>query len=150
MDRSDRWGLRRARDLAGYPAGARHECASVQLLRSHPEPLAGAHDPELVEYLVGSHHGRGRPFMPVIDDPGAGQLNTYFEALGWELHLEGPHRLERLGSGWTELYWRLVRRYGWWGLAYLETLLRLADHRRSELKQESTEWIQVAKLPSLV
>ena len=150
MDRSDRWGLRRARDLAGYPAGARHECASVQLLRSHPELLAGAHDPELVEYLVGSHHGRGRPFMPVIDDPGAGQLNTYFEALGWELHLEGPHRLERLGSGWTELYWRLVRRYGWWGLAYLETLLRLADHRRSELEQESTEWIQVAKLPSLV
>lgn len=132
LDAGDRRAVAGARDRAGYPRGGRHECASVQLLRAHPELLAGAHDPELVEHLVGSHHGRGRPFLPVVADPGAATLDAGFDVLGQHLRLRGPHGLERLDSGWPERFARLQRRYGWWGLAYLETLLRLADHRRSE------------------
>ena len=41
-----------------------------------------------------------------------------------------------LGSGWANLFVSQNRTYGPWLLAYLEAILRLADHRRSELEIE--------------
>ena len=92
--------------------------------------LAGAADPELVLYLIASHHGYARPFAPIVDDPKPENVTVQWN--GKARSASSRTGLERLESGVAERFWRLVRRYGWWGLAYLEALLRLADHRASD------------------
>lgn len=127
---TDRRSIAEARKQASYPKGGRHECYSVAMAERNNTLLAKASDKDLVIYLVGSHHGRGRPFMPAIED--SGMTNIKFRFLDQEIEFEGKHDLEKLGNDWTERFWRLIRQYGYWGLAYLETLVRLADHKRSE------------------
>lgn len=135
MVANDKYAIRIARERAGYPRGGRHECYSVAMLKRYPALLKSAHDEDLVLYLIGAHHGRGRPFMPAIEDNGI--RRAIFNFGGSSLQFTGQHGLEQLGSGWAELFWKLVRRYGYWGLAYLETIVRLADHRQSEREMEN-------------
>jgi len=125
---------RRARERAGYPAGGRHELLSVRLAESDPRILAQANDAELVLHLIASHHGRCRPFAPVIEDPQP--LDVDLDFAGRRLCANSETLLERLDSGVAERFWNLTRRYGWWGLAYLEAIHILADHRRSEAEQQ--------------
>lgn len=127
---NDRPAVRLARERAGYPEGARHECYSVAIAIRNERLLAAASDKDLVLHLIGAHHGRGRPFPPAVEDEGTRPLS--FRFAGEDIKFAGTHSMEGLDSGWAERYWRLIRRYGYWGLAYLETLVRLADHRRSE------------------
>jgi len=122
-----------ARDTAGLPAGARHECWSVRLAEAHPA-LADAHDPELVRWLIGTHHGFGRPMFPPVRDAAEGEITLPAEVAGPGERVAAPvnHGLQRIDSGWCELFARLKARYGVWGLAYLEAVVRLADHRVSD------------------
>jgi CRISPR-associated endonuclease/helicase Cas3 len=143
MNPRDRAVIRRARERAGYPNGARHECLSVALLAANQNVRKQASDFELMLHLIGTHHGRGRPFVPVVvdDQPEATSIVLTDQALqppgngnsnGILLRASSRHELERLDSGWTDRFWKTVRRYGWWGIALLETILQLADHRCSE------------------
>jgi CRISPR-associated endonuclease/helicase Cas3 len=122
--------IERARKMAGYPKGARHELMSAVLLAPHAED-AGDVDFELLLHLVESHHGRCRPFAPVVEDAEPVEVGCG----SWRARSD--HGLERVGSGVSERFWRLTSRYGWYGLAYLEAVLRLADQRESEAEQNA-------------
>jgi CRISPR-associated endonuclease/helicase Cas3 len=141
---------RAARRRAGWPSKARHEALSVLMAADNPPVLEGcdAEERDLLLYLIGVHHGHGRPFWDIIinDDvrqrESAPNVECVIDAKNVRIDNDHSDRLfrpelalARIGSGWADRFWQLVRRYGYWGLAYLETLLVLADHRQS--KQES-------------
>ena len=109
-----------AREKVGLPPRWRHEALSVRFASAHPR-LAEARDPDLVLWLVGTHHGFGRPLFPHADP------------------LEAPPEVgpQSLAFNWRALDWPalaevLKARYGAWELARMEAVLRLADHRASE------------------
>jgi CRISPR-associated endonuclease/helicase Cas3 len=134
-----------ARERSGYPRGGRHELLSVRLAESRLDRLPLDCDRDLFIYLIASHHGHCRPLAPVVDDSKPEPVPA-FEHLGETFAAASTAtRLHYLDSGVAERFWKLVRRYGWWGLAYLEAILRLADHRRSEYEQENQEKSDVAR-----
>ena len=98
--------------------GFRHESESMvkaqdeDEVRNHPQR-------DLILHLIASHHGRGHPYFESrAFDPSARDAK--------EINLECMKRFERLQREW-----------GWWGLAWLETLLRRADAIASA-KEEDT------------
>lgn len=91
---------------SGLPEGFRHELRSLSMLTD------GEKD-DLVLHLIAAHHGRCRPFAPFVDDP---------------MESRPAHHLD---AGVADRYWKLTRRFGWWGLAYLEAILRLGDWQAS-------------------
>lgn len=126
---------RRAREESGLPDRWRHEALSVRLAMANRR-LAEAHDPELVLWLVGVHHGHGRPFFP-HGDPEDAERRSFPDLIGLPRELppgRGPQSLafDHGGLDWPSLFARLAARYGVWELARLEAILRLADHRASE------------------
>lgn len=132
--------LLRRRELAAsarYPAGTRHEMTGVSLIDGRPDVLDAATDPDLVLHLIASHHGWARPFAPVVRRKTGGTFEARCGGRTWS----GPlgDDLAGIGSGVAERFWRCTRRYGWYGLAYLEAVLRLADHRASQAEQTRTE-----------
>lgn len=126
-------GERRAVQVrSGWPLGMRHEAISVALLadfaKREPAVFEGV-DADLVLHLVGTHHGYGRPLHPPVTDDtpvhvtvsfpgsGSGSVVSADAVLDWEQ----PKRFAQLS-----------RRYGRWGLALLESIVRLADMAVSE------------------
>jgi CRISPR-associated endonuclease/helicase Cas3 len=102
-------GRMRSVDLSSY----RHEYGSLLDLCKLPEFADQPDDvKELVLHLVAAHHGRGRPHFPQpeVFDPKHPQREA--DALSREV----PRRFARL-----------QRKYGRWGLAWLESLVRAAD-----------------------
>lgn len=127
-----------ARKRAGLPDGWRHEALSVRMAMAHPL-FTDAHDPTLVLWLIGTHHGLGRPFFGFADpnEEAAGHdLSACLDVVKWRVGAgPGPQSLafDYKGVDWAMMFQRLMQRYGIWELARMETILRLADHRASDL-----------------
>ena len=119
--------------LFGYPHGARHEFVSVRLFER--SGLQGSDEAifDLAKLLIGTHHGFGRPFPPIDHDTNPIDVTRIRD--GREIVVSSNHRLHLLDSGWVDLFWNVVRRLGWWGLAYLEALLVTADRTVSAREQ---------------
>jgi CRISPR-associated endonuclease/helicase Cas3 len=111
---------RGAWERSGLPSNWRHEALSVRLARTNPS-FATAHDPDLVLWLIGVHHGFGRPLFP-HNDPQEAADRPGPQSLAFDFN----------GRDWAQLFEELRDRYGSWGLARLEAFVRLADHRASE------------------
>ena len=134
IDWGDWESMKKASTASGMPSGFRHEFLSVAMLQNEKHMLEKAIDKELVLYLVGTHHGRGRPWPdPVLDDAPTQVEFSYQEH---DFNSSSHYNLFSVEAEWPELFWRLIRRYGWWHLAFLEAVLRLADRLRSKEEAE--------------
>ena len=136
----------------------RHEIASALALLAHEEWSRSA---DLVAYLIAAHHGKVRlnlralprerapseddragtrfargvwegdelsPLFVGADEQWAGgRLNLSVMELGWD---------EATGESWTERTRDLLTRFGPFRLAWMETLVRLADWRASSKERE--------------
>lgn len=117
------------------PKFFRHEALSVALAKQHPSVMALApDDQDLVLWLIGTHHGHGRPFFPPCAELSSDNMTTLtFDAVQMSSYAQdSPIRLDQ---GWFELAKRVQRRFGPWELARLEAIMRLADHTASAEEQ---------------
>jgi len=91
----------------------RHELGSLLDMAGHPEAEAQEEDVlELARHLVAAHHGRARPHFPANEqrDPEHPTIAAEKESTSTALRFAA-----------------LQSRFGRWGLAYLESILRAAD-----------------------
>ena len=116
------------RHESALPSGWRHEVLSTvmagALLEGEPPEVR-----DLALWLIATHHGRGRLFFDDVRataSPAGEHL-----VLGDVVTRAAGVTPVALMSQHAERGERLARRYGAYGLAYLETILRLADHRAS-------------------
>jgi CRISPR-associated endonuclease Cas3-HD len=114
------------------PSGFRHEVVSVGLLDHYCWDI-DAEDLGLIRYLVAVHHGYGRPFFPTVVDETPPALDV--RSMGGQFvesavreQWRQEHRVE---AGQGMRFWQMNRRFGWWGVTWLEAIVRLADWNAS-------------------
>ena len=143
-----------ARLRSGYPGGGYlHAVQSVAMLQARRDDLSRRlqkaevskeADLDLVLHLVASHHGECRPFAPALIDASPVDVsldNHECEKFGRIdfAATSSKNDLHHLDSPLADRFWGLVAKYGWLELCWLESILRLADHRASEEEQRNDE-----------
>ncbi len=124
MPRS-RWST--ARIAAGWPRGGRHEDLSARLVRHWMVTGRDHLDPshaDLLIHLIISHHGSGRPIVPPAIDESTATVSSSIEGFPAEASAD----LSIVDWNQPSRFRRLNDRFGPWGLALLETIVRQADH----------------------
>ncbi len=119
----------RDRMRAGWPRGGRHEELSRRLLACYLDTHMVEWDADLVVHLVVSHHGYGRPLVPAVRDAAPTAVSATVD--GAVLTARGD--LSEVDWGQPARFRRCCERYGYWGLALLEAIVRQADHQVSKV-----------------
>jgi CRISPR-associated endonuclease/helicase Cas3 len=134
----------------------RHELASMLVwLAQHDDPARPDAQIDLIAYLIAAHHGKVRTSLRAMPDEKPPPEGGRFARGVWEgdvlptLAFDGEQSAEtvlclalmELGEGeqgrsWTERVQCLLAEYGPFRLAWLETLVRIADWRASAAEQE--------------
>lgn len=102
----------------------RHEFGSMHDLPEMEQLGLTSDERDLVLHLIAAHHGRARPHFP---------LEEVFDP-----HSTSDRDLN-LATSVVQRFSRLQRKYGRWGLAYLESILRAADWAASANPSEFLE-----------
>ena len=117
----------KARAAAGWPRGGRHEELSARLVRQwlerHPA-WCDPSPPDLLLHLIISHHGGGRPLLPPVTDDTTDMVSGIVE----DTSVEVPANLSIMDWEQPARFRHLSERFGPWGLALLEAIVRQADH----------------------
>lgn len=133
----------------------RHELASMLgWLAQHD----GHPDADLIAYLIAAHHGKVRMSLRAMPTEEAEPDVKRFARGIWEgdvlpaLNFDGEHSAETTlklalmeigigeqGPSWTERTLKLLDTHGPFRLAWLETLVRLADWRASAAEQQGDD-----------
>jgi len=132
-----------ARLIHRYPKGSRHELLSLTLASQHTSD-------DLLLHLIATHHGSARPFFDPIDDDGS--VLTAIDTAFLDQRFQTDSCTADLPASNAQSaarFWRVVRRLGWWGAAYHEAILRLADHAQSRQEQETNATTDATEISSL-
>ncbi|MGH7552478.1 MAG: type I-G CRISPR-associated helicase/endonuclease Cas3g [Longimicrobiales bacterium] len=94
----------------GICSGYRHELGSL-LDATRDTKIAGMSERDLVLHLIASHHARSRP---------------HFSETAWDPTASDEENRAAVAEA-SRRYSRLQRRFGRWGLAWLESLMKCSD-----------------------
>jgi len=117
----------RDRRAAGWPQGGRHEELSRRLVQAWLDEREGTWDADLVLHLVVSHHGFGRPLVAAVPDPTPVAISADIDGA----RVSVPADLSQVDWEQPARFRRCCERYGYWGVALMEAVLRQADHQAS-------------------
>ena len=124
------------RNIAGWPKGGRHEALSARLVCAWLDKNPGWGDSmtrDLLIHLVISHHGKARPLVEPVTDEASLTVNSFIS--GESVSASADHGIVDWGQ--PTRFWNLNNHFGPWGLALLETILRLSDQAISAGTQPS-------------
>lgn len=127
-----------SRTTSGWPTGGRHEELSRRLVSAwlaQGSHNFDDHEQNLLLHLVVAHHGRGRPLVAPVEDLTGTKVN--FQIDGHEVIADAD--LSTVDWEQPGRFVSLNERYGCWGLALLEAIVRQADHLVSAAAEAALE-----------
>ena len=117
------------RRASGWPHRGRHEELSSRLVAAWLNERPVEWDGDLILHLVATHHGYGRPLIPPVTNGAAADMHGEID--GEQIRVSG----DLSEADWEQpaRFRRCCERYGYWGLALIEAIVRQADHQVSAL-----------------